>query len=79
MSSIDHNEGTMSRVRFLEPLARIALLLGATSGLYRLAMPLVQDRYVAAILGGLVFIILAPLLLDQGRASGSRPSDDHHR
>lgn len=58
-----------------EQIVRAAILLLATGGLYLLVMPRLEDRYVAGILAGLFFIMLAPLLLEQAPTSQSRRHD----
>jgi hypothetical protein len=48
----------------LAQLARLAVLTLGAIGLYFAAMPSLQDSYVASILAGLAFVVLAPLILD---------------
>lgn len=54
----------------------VALLLLATA-VYRVVMPAVEDRLIAAVLSGVLFIMLAPLLLPHGRPLRQRPHDGH--
>ncbi|UYY58078.1 hypothetical protein [Sphingomonas sp. S2-65] len=68
----------MSGKAALGQIARVAVLLALGAAFYLETMPVVKDSYVASMLGALVFIILAPLVLDHlgsrrgGRTRGER-------